>query len=172
MAKAKAAWVGFVLLAFSALALPIKAGKPQHDFHTAILQLNWNKDENTLEASIRVFKDDLEKALSYSFKVSDLKLDGSNKYRELIAEYLSKKLHLKATGGKIGPNFIGKEIESDIVWLYCEWPNPPRFKSKMLFECHLLTEVFSDQSNIINYQNGSQKATYLLDRANNEAVLP
>ncbi len=154
------------------LVFPLSAFAPKHDFHTAIIQLNWNKSENTLEAGIRVFKDDLEKALALAYKMDKIEIDASNNHREKISEYLSKKLHIKGTGGKIGPVMVGKEIEADIVWLYCEWNNPPRHNQKMLFECHLLTEVFNDQANIINYQNGNQKATYLLDRANNEAVLP
>ena len=55
----------FVPFLLSSLFL-LTSFKPKHDYHVSVTQMQYNASARSFEVSIRIFTDDLEKALSQS----------------------------------------------------------------------------------------------------------
>jgi hypothetical protein len=134
----------------------------KHEFHTSLTEMTYNLNTEKFELSIRVFTDDLEKAL---------KASGSKEINEQsISSYLKGKLVL--TNGQVtsGINFIGSEAKTDVTYLYLELPMAKTAKN-LVFKNQILTEIFPDQSNIVNIQIGTKTNTLLFKKTDREKKL-
>jgi hypothetical protein len=135
-----------------------------HDFHTSIAEVNYNEKSQSLEVSLRVFTDDFELALGKANLIKELHLDNSKKYHELIKKYLEANFYFMDTKNqKLNSSFIGKELEGDVTWLYFEFPLKKPLKGFQLKNA-VLTEIYEDQSNLVNIFYKKQKRTHLFKR--------
>ncbi|MCU0443638.1 MAG: hypothetical protein MUE85_01875 [Microscillaceae bacterium] len=135
-----------------------------HDFHTSIAEVNYNEKSQSLEVSLRVFTDDFEIALGKPNGIAELRLDNSKKYNDLIKKYLEANFYFAdGKNQKLLLSFIGKELEGDVTWLYFEFPLKKSLKGYQLKNA-VLTELFDDQSNLVNIFYKKQKRTHLFKR--------
>lgn len=134
-------------------ALPHK-----HPFHVSVAELEYNKDSKCLEVALKVWPEDLEKALSQVNK-APVDLDKHPKIDDLIASYLKRNIHVSPDGKtncKI--NWVGKEIEVRHAWLYFEIktekePDNFHFGNTIFFELQ------DDQINIFNLKLKDRRAS-------------
>jgi hypothetical protein len=137
---------------------------PVHEFHTSLAQINYNKGTQSFEVSLRVFTDDLEAALTLENQHKKLTIDQDIADR-IIQQYLEKHFALLNGQNKKKPmNYVGKEVEVDVTWIYVEIPaneNPSGFR----LQNSIFTELFDDQVNIVNLKY-LDTATTLLYNAN------
>lgn len=135
-----------------------------HDFHTSIAEVNYSEKNKSLEVSLRVFTDDLESALAKANGLSKIYLDETKKYNDLINKYIATTFYFLDTKNvKQTHTFIGKEIEGDVTWIYFEIPLKKPLKGFQLHNA-VLTELFEDQSNMVNMTYKKQKQTYIFKR--------
>jgi hypothetical protein len=135
-----------------------------HDFHSSIAEVNFNEKNKSLEVSLRVFTDDLELALAKSNGLSKIYLDETKKYNDLINKYIATTFYFLDTKNvKQSHNFIGKELEGDVTWIYFEIPLKKAIKGFQLRNA-VLTELFEDQSNMVNMTYKKQKQTFIFKR--------
>lgn len=152
---AKGWWCLLLLLVW----LPAVAGA--HDFHTSITDARYNPKNQTYELSVRVFADDLEEALSRRHKTT-VRLDRSERVNKLIAEYLQTHLAISAVKGtRATQKFIGAQEEADAIWLYVEIPASKAPAGQVWVQNALLTEIFDDQTNILNLEVAGKKRSVL-----------
>ncbi|ALJ01155.1 hypothetical protein DC20_02960 [Rufibacter tibetensis] len=143
------------------LCMGVPQGAWAHEFHTSITDAKYNPKNQTYELSVRVFADDLEEALSRRHKTT-IRLDRSERVNKLMAEYLQTHVAISAVKGtKATQKFIGAQEEADAIWLYLEIPAGKAPAGQVWVQNALLTEVFADQTNILNLEVAGKKRSVL-----------
>ena len=153
-----------ILLVLSFLAIG-SGSLLAHPFYVSICQVDFNKVNRRLEISVKIFADDLLLALNNMGK-SKIFLGEKHENQstnEYIFEYLKSNLAFKINNEKKDYNFIGKEIEGDVVWTYLEI-NDIHFLREIEVKCKILTEVFETQSTIIQINSGNKIRNLLLNK--------
>ncbi|KAA6435730.1 DUF6702 family protein [Rufibacter glacialis] len=169
MKKQAVGFFGWCLLAALWVGLP--AVSWAHDFHTSITDARYNPKNQTYELSVRVFADDLEEALSRRHKTT-VRLDRSERVNKLMAEYLQAHLAISVVKGTRAPQkFIGAQEEADAIWLYLEIPAGKAPAGQVWVQNALLTEVFNDQTNILNLEVAGKKRSVLCRTGETQQVL-
>jgi len=131
-----------------------------HPFHSSIASLKFNDNSRSIEITMRVFANDLEKTIN---QINDLNIiidndDNKKDVDSLIFNYINKTIFLSINEKECDLSWIGKEFETDIVWLYLEILDVDKKIKKIISENRFLFSSFEDQLNIMNfYIHGKQK---------------
>ncbi len=135
----------------------------KHPFYLGITQIKHNAANNNLEVSVKLFVNDLEDALKKINKKQIDLLNGkdSTYLNQVINQYLLSHLKLKANNKLLQQNYIGYEIEKDVVWIFAEYPAEKSI-SALEIENTLLYDYLAQQTNIIRFEyNGKEHHTKL-----------
>ena len=131
-----------------------------HEFHTSLAQVHYNKSNQSFEVTLRVFTDDLETALTLMDNNNKITIDAPQADK-LIEQYLTKNLiFFDKQNQRKALTFIGKEVEVDVTWIYAEI-SVADLPSGMRLQNSVLTELFSDQVNIVNFKYLSTIRTFM-----------
>ncbi len=154
----------FVLIGYS----PVFA----HPFYVSICQINFNRENSSLEISLKIFADDLAKGLENNghprlYIGEDQEDTKTNTY---LFEYLKKELSFAVNGKPAEYRFIGKETEDAVVWSYLEIQNVNELKS-LQADCTLLTDLFATQSTIIQIEKDKTIKNLLLNRQETSGIV-
>lgn len=136
------------------------SARPAHEFHASITQMQYNPKERAFEISIRMFTDDLEKALLVTAgkKVSLGPNDGLD---PIIEKYIRSHFAYVGPQKQTKPfSYVGHEQEADANWIYLEMPFAEPFRGGLLRQ-DVLMELFDDQVNMVNVQYQAQKKTFV-----------
>lgn len=144
-----------------------------HDFHTSLTEINYNPKTKSLEMTIRVFTDDLERALTNINNDKAVKIQPTDYSTDpLIIKYLRKHLAFVSPNKDVVPyDFLGKEVELDATWLYVEVPAAENLKGYSIFNS-IMTELFDDQTNLINLIYPDKKKSFVFDNKTKTAIYP
>ncbi|MCI4671381.1 MAG: hypothetical protein MRZ79_24785 [Bacteroidia bacterium] len=129
-----------------------------HPFHLSTTEIFFNQDQKTLEISLKLFVDDLDDGLEKAgFGKMDLGTSKENENADIfLYKYLLDNFELAVDNKPRKFSFIGKEYEKgNVVWCYLEVKGVKRMSSLYLRN-HILTEVFSDQQNIVHVKKDSK----------------
>lgn len=136
-----------------------------HEFYVSITELRYNTSTERFEVSIRIFPDDLDRAILERTGIhSQLATELEHKSADsLLMLYLMEDLSLEVNGVELELNYLGKESESNAIWCYLESskisaPEVLRVRNA------ILTEYFPDQVNIIQVYHGKWNKGLMLDR--------
>ncbi len=149
----------------SILYLPGCNSTVDHDFHLSKCDIDYSREESSLQVSISIFIDDLELALKQqghdSLSICTQKEAGNAEL--LILEYLQSHLLLNVDGSQVLLEWVGKEISEDLaaVWCYLQVSNvhPQKF---IAVTNDVLMELFDDQQNLVKLQYDKQKKSFFL----------
>lgn len=139
----------------------------EHDFHISRCEINWDQKSGDVQIAAHIFIDDLETALQWK-GVKGLKIGSGSESKEAdrhISSYLSQHLLCKEQNNPLSFSFLGKELSDDkmAIWCYLEVPAQKNIK-KLTIENSILTEIFSDQKNIVEVtMNGKRTGFVILD---------
>ena len=106
--------------------LSLVAAAPAHDFHFSRTDVHWNRETQTLQATARVFTDDLELAIRHHSDLGedhriwlgdDQEWDGAD---SAIAVWLERCLILHVQDAPVELTWVGKEVELDVSYVYLE----------------------------------------------------
>ena len=138
-----------------------------HAYHASIAELRYNPAKRQVEISIKVFIDDLEKALSQD-QLTAVHLD-EPRAQALAAAYLQRSLRVGTKPGEALPlQFVGMQAEQDAYWLHARVSLPAgRPLTGLRLRHTLLLDLFPDQMNIVNLEAGGKKQSALF-RAGHE----
>lgn len=155
------------------LALPTLAGS-RHAYHSSITELRLNPQQQQVELAIKVFADDLERAISQGRpKTVSLREPLA---MPLVDAYLHQHFQLnlpasnRASRQPLTLKFLGLQPEKDAYWLYAK-ATLPRPTKELLVHQGMLLELFSDQMNIVNAEGNSKKISELYRNGHEESVL-
>jgi len=143
-----------------------------HKYYLSLTEINYNKPENSLHITMRLFTDDVEKTLESNFN-EKFKLDTSDEFAKTdkyISYYLSNHFKVTINNKKFNIKFLGKEYENDVVYFYIEIDNVPKIKT-IGVQNTLLMDEFDTQQNIIKLNMYNQKKTMILNRSNDKDLL-
>jgi len=135
-----------------------------------VIDINHNQQDKTLEISVRIFTDDLEKTLQQFGKTKvDLLHPVDKKATEaLLSAYLNKQMQLATDGKALKWQLLGFEQIKESTWCYLEVDNVNGFKS-MDIRCELLYDFEKNQINIFHVKNKGTEKSYKLEYPKNTA---
>lgn len=126
--------------------------------------MQYNPAQKSLEISIRVFTDDLEKALSMENNNRRFVVNNNDQNDAFVEKYLRKSFVMMDARQQVRPfQYVGKEQEADATWIYLEVPAQGSIEGWML-QNNLLMDVFSDQMNMLNLKLPTGKKTILFKK--------
>ncbi|MBO3273277.1 DUF6702 family protein [Hymenobacter defluvii] len=133
-----------------------------HTYHASIMDVHYNPQKKQLEVAVKVFTDDLEKALSVGQpKPVSVLEDPKPQLATLTSALLRRALVFGTKPGEILPwRYVGMERDHDAHWLYLAVPlssAPPA----LYLRNHLLLDTFDDQMNIVNVEANGKKQSAL-----------
>lgn len=161
----------FVFNLFPSLSEQISnlPNKSLHAFHISKTDMTFKPQEKSLQMTLHLFIDDIELGLEKQghkklFIGTERELQETN---DLIFKYLQSNFTIKLNNKDVAYTWVGKETTSDkqALWVYMEIKNVKDIKN-IAVENKVLTEVFSDQKNIVQINVPSKKQGYfLLDKS-------
>ncbi len=152
---------------------PEKEQKKDHPIYLTITDIQYNTKENHLEIAIKIYTDDLNKAVMLQYNNLNPNIGTQKELpqaEDWIAKYVQKSLQIKTNGAQ-NITYLGKEHEGiDALWCYFEIDDIAPFKN-ISIKNTLLTEIYPSQSNIINVFIAKNKKSLLLTKNNSEGDL-
>lgn len=146
----------FIILIF-ACQLILANSNSRHTYHTSFTRIDYNRQEKLLEITIKVFAHDLMPTLKKRFGMAT-DLETTKDIDQILQKYLAEKFVFKTKSGELKKlNWIGKELEPELVFFYVEIPFEEDLEGAEL-KNSLFFETFSEQVNLINIRDGKNKA--------------
>jgi len=144
----------------------------QHPFYVSVCQIDHNPQNQSLEITIKVFTDDLEKTLE---ETTDERLFlGSDREPSvadsLIMEYLYEKLKIRVNQQPAQMKYLGKEVEMQVTWCYIEVKEVPGVREIEVINTIFL-ETYDTQTNLVNIRVGDKKKSMLLNQRKQQDVV-
>lgn len=143
-----------------------------HRFYSAIYQINYVPQKKMLQITTRIFADDMNEALKKQyFKRTFI---GSEKETPediaLMKKYIADKFKLIVNGQLKSMEFFSQENENNVLICYFRIKDISKINS-LEIENSILTEVFPEQQNIIQFNNNGEKKSLLLTSSTKYGVL-
>ena len=134
-----------------------------HKFYVSVTQIDYVPSKKRIEITHRIFIDDLEIALTkkYNKKVNLTSTKELPEAEELIKSYLKDKIKISINKKPQNIEFLAKEVEGDVLIFYTKIAISKKINTFEIYNS-LLTEVYSDQQNIVHTNINSNKKSILL----------
>ncbi len=143
-----------------------------HKFYTAIYQINFVPKKKMVQITTRIFIDDLNEALENKFHKKILLASDNETPQDVdfLKKYLAEKFTLKINGQQKPMLFISKEIEDNILICYLKCVDISKIAT-LDVQNTIITEVHSEQQNIIQANFNNKKSSLLLDSETYKGML-
>ena len=141
-----------------------------HDFHVTHTSIYYNADKESLEITVNVAIEDLERALeNQTAKKTSI---GSNaeteSVDELIEAYFRQRLTLAPNNRLMHYQWVGKEVSQDLHNLYIYFEvlncNQNGTIESLLLENTIFTDLIPDQANIVIVECGNHSHNLTFSR--------
>lgn len=135
-----------------------------HPFFMSVIDINHNPKDATLEISVRIFSDDLEKTLQqYSKqKINILSRNDKAIVEKSLLAYMTEHLKLTVNGKPVFFSLVGYEQQMESTWCYFEIEKQP-VVNQVAIDCSMLYDYETNQINIIHVKSKGVQKTYKLD---------
>lgn len=128
-----------------------------HRFHTSLTRIDYNADQKLFEVAIQLFTHDLVPLLEKRTR-RRIDLQKTSEVDQLILAYLNENFVLTDKKGDAKTlNWVGKEVDTDTVWIYLETPSTESIEGYSL-QNTLFFESFPEQSNLVICRYEEKKA--------------
>jgi hypothetical protein len=143
-----------------------------HKFYVSVTQIDYVAKKNRVEITSRIFIDDLNKVLEkkYNKKIHLASNREIPEAKDLVKNYLKEKMSVSINNKPVEMQFLSTEIDNDVLICYLK----VSFSEKITtfgFENSILTEMFSDQQNLLHTDINNEKSSYLLTNSERTAFL-
>ena len=139
-----------------------------HPFHVSICEIDYKTDSQSFQVAHRLFYDDLEDALNqggYSDNNLDILNAGRAVVDQALTKYLEQNFTIKVNGKEVAAEYLGYEIENDVLWCYLE-ARGVEFNGQAVIKNTMLTELFADQQNLVHFRYESDTKSLMINRRN------
>jgi len=143
-----------------------------HKFYVSLTKVEHNAEAETLQIITKIFLEDIEDALNERYDTEtflDTKKE-TPRDRELLKEYILKKLRIEVNGETTTLNYLGITYETDVVKAFIEVEDVAVCNS-IGIENTILMDKFEEQQNIIHFTIGDQKRKIVLEKENPNGLL-
>jgi ribosomal protein S18 len=134
-----------------------------HKFYVGMFQLEFVPQKKELQITTRLFIDDLKEALENKFHKKTF-LAEENESKEdviLLQKYISEKFKIQINGQTKSYVFLSKEVENNVLICYFKIKDIQKINS-LEIENSILTDLFLEQQNIIQFNDNGKKTSLLL----------
>ena len=134
-----------------------------HKFYVSVTQIDYVPNKKRIEITSRIFIDDLEKALTKKYQKKP-NITSSNELpeaEEWIKTYVKEKIKISINKKPQVIEYLAKEVEGDVLIIYTKIAISKKINTFEIYNA-LLTEVYSDQQNIVHINIDSNKRSILL----------
>lgn len=148
-----------------------------HPIYISTTEIDYNKSEKSLEIAIKVFSDDLEKALT---KAEGSKIEiGTDREHEqatkYIEEYIKRHFRLKVNGRAVDMNYINRKLVREdffAIWVLFSVSKVNKIKTLNLMN-NILIDLHEGQQNFVKFRESkdSRYARKVASKGNVNLVL-
>lgn len=157
----------FILIIF---LIPIFAFS-MHKYYISLTNIEYKKENNSLQITVKLFIDDLQETINNTYNTNhELTLQNERSVVDsLIVKYSTDhfKIELNETATKY--LYLGKEYDSDVVYLYFEIENIQNFYT-IGIQNNMLIEFFPEQKNIVKLNINKKKKSFILTSENDKEM--
>jgi hypothetical protein len=122
-----------------------------HPLHVTVTEIELDEKDKRLEIMMRIFPDDLEQTLRKKLNQPELDILAPKNATtdQLLENYLKDNFKIQLDGKPQKTSYLGHEKEDDAFILYIEVSNVKKMSTIQVTNS-VMTEMFDDQSNIVN----------------------
>lgn len=156
----------FLIFLFTAALCTSIHANDVHNVHLSMCELRFNTHTSKFEVAIRIFIDDLEKALENE-GAKNLKIctpDETSDTQSHINKYIDKYFTIQIDGVVLKGKFLGKEVTEDLiaVWFYVEYTVVNPSPKKCILTNNILLDIYDDQKNIMDIKMNNADKDYAI----------
>ncbi len=143
-----------------------------HKFYVSIYQINYNKKENRIEITSRIFIDDLDAVLEKNYK-KKIEIGTSKETPsdiDLFQKYITQHFILKINGQKKSYSYISKEIDGHELVCYFKINKIEKIKT-LEVENSALFELNQEQQNIMQINVFGKKQSLTLTHKKTSGIV-
>ena len=153
-----------LLFAFGTIGTAARTPDP-HPLHVAVVEINHNAADRTLEISCKMFTDDFERVLAQNYKTHINLINPAAAEKKsmdkLVSDYLNTHLSLRADDKAVSFSYVGFEKQDEVTYSYVQVDNISTVK-KVEVTDKLMQDLFNDQISLIHVIiGGNRKSTKL-----------
>lgn len=147
-----------LIIGFTSLLLGSAQLVSAHVFYVTVTKVKWNSPQQRLDLTVRVFTEDLEQAVTArSGAKLNLWTPGQlAESEQLISAYLLERLKVRVNGQDTRLEFVGMADALDATACFLQIRTIKTVK-KIEVENRLLIDLFDEQSNVMQFEVGSEK---------------
>jgi hypothetical protein len=155
-----------IVLVFALTAMTV------HRFYVAIYQINFVAQKKMVQVTTRIFVDDLNEALKNGcHKKTFIGTEKETQEDKLLMEkYLADKFKISVNGKHRTMNYLSYELENNVIVCYFNIKDVVKITS-LEVENSILTELYPEQQNIIQFNNNGVKQNLLLSSETTKGML-
>lgn len=134
-----------------------------HKFYVGMFQLEFVPQKKEIQITTRLFIDDVNEALEKKYrKRTFIAEDKESKEEQVFLQnYIAEKFKIKINNQPKSFVFLSKEVDNNVLICYFKIKDIPKVNS-LEIENSIMTELFSEQQNIIQFNNNGKKSSLLL----------
>jgi len=159
--------ISFLLLLFVGLT-----AMGLHKFYVAIFQIDYVPQKKMVQITTRIFVDDLNDALKKKYQTTTF--IGLEKETPeditLMKKYFIDKFKLTINGQPKTITYLSNELENNVIICYFNIKEVSKL-STIEIENTILTELHSEQQNIIQFNDNGKKQSILLTNETTKGML-
>jgi len=142
-----------------------------HDYHSSIMNFEYNSEKKAFEVDFEVPTDHFEEVLQQHFGKTNFKIDGNEfESNQLIERYLKETVSINFKGKEQVLEIYRKEVDYAITTLYFkDIPYKKRKLKSMGMQNTFLFDYFASQKNLVNIYYKGDKKSMFFDAKNSEA---
>lgn len=136
-----------------------------HKFYVSVSKVKWNAEGKRLDLSIRIFTDDLERAIEHNGGPT-LKLWTDEEHAEsdrFLSEYITARLHFSVNDRQAVLEYIGKADALDATACMFQIQNVDSIRS-IEVDNMLLLDILDEQTNIVRFDIDGKKKILNLNK--------
>lgn len=124
-----------------------------HPLHVSTTEITYNSKQKSVEIMCKLFNDDFENALrkQYNGKIDLTTPVMHNEMDAVIKKYIQSRLQITINNQKLTQNYIGYEIDREVVNVYLEIESEKPFE-KINISNRILYDFYEDQMNIVHVE--------------------
>lgn len=139
-----------------------------HKYYVSVTDIEYAKESKSIQIISRLFIDDFEKVLQERY-IDTLSLDDTS-VDFYIGKYFAKKLQIAVNKERQQFNFIGKEIDGDMVHCYFEIEEISDIQTINVTN-KLLFNTYENQQNITHLKINDKKKSFLFIKDKSSGLL-
>lgn len=128
-----------------------------HPFYVSLIRLDDRPDVGTVQATLKIFTDDLEACVGKHQPGATLSDTAA------VRSYITNRVGVLCNTEKSAWQWVGYETEFDVTWIYLECSRCADGE-KITVEASYLNEEFSEQSHVVHFNRANRVDTDLLHR--------